>query len=52
MIKIFSYKIVFMFIVIGPPALTVNIMKNTGSSSIVVQWDEVDDSLPTIYVIT
>ena len=41
-----------MFIVAGPPALTVNIMKNTESSSIVVQWDEVDDSLPTAYVVT
>ena len=29
-----------------------NIIKNTESSSIVVQWDEVDDSLPTTYVVT
>ena len=36
----------------GPPALTVNIMKNTESSSIVVQWDEVDDFLPTTYSVT
>ena len=36
----------------GPPALTVNIMKHTESSSIVVQWDEVDDSLPTTYTVT
>ena len=36
----------------GPPALTVNITKNTESSSIVVQWDEVDDSLHTIYIVT
>ena len=36
----------------GPPVLTVNIMKNTESSSLVVQWDEVDDSLPTTYTIT
>ena len=36
----------------GPPALTVNITKNTESSSIVVQWDEVDDSLPTTYIVT
>ena len=35
----------------GPPALTVNITKNTESSSIVVQWDEVDDSLPTTYMV-
>ena len=35
----------------GPPALTVNIIKNTESSSIVVQWDEVDDSLDTTYIV-
>ena len=29
-----------------------NIIKNTESSSIVVQWDAVDDFLPTIYTIT
>ena len=29
-----------------------NITKNTESSSIVVQWDEVDDSLLTIYTVT
>ena len=28
-----------------------NIAKNTESSSIVVQWDEVDDSLPTTYTV-
>ena len=39
-------------VITGPPALTVNITKNTGSSSIVVQWDEVDDSLPTTYTVT
>ena len=33
----------------GPSALRVNIMKN---SSIVVQWDTVDDFLPTVYTIT
>ena len=37
---------------VGPPALTVNIMINTVSSSIVVQWDEVDDSLTTTYIVT
>ena len=36
----------------GPPALKVNIMENTESSSIVVQWDEVDSSFPTTYVVT
>ena len=35
-----------------PSALTVNIMKNTESSSVVVQWDEVDDSLTTTYIVT
>ena len=29
-----------------------NITRNTESSSIVVQWDEVDDSLPTTYIVT
>ena len=29
-----------------------NITKNTVSLSIVVQWDEVDDSLPTTYTVT
>ena len=36
----------------GPPALTVNITRNTESSSVVVQWDEVDDSLTTTYIVT
>ena len=29
-----------------------NIAENTESSSIIVQWDEVDDSLPTTYIVT
>ena len=29
-----------------------NITKNTESSSVVVQWDEVDNSLPTTYIVT
>ena len=41
-----------MYPLIGPPALTVNVMKNIESSSIVVQWDEVDDSLTTTYTVT
>ena len=41
-----------MFPLTGPPALTVNIMKNTENSSIVVQWDIVDDSLITTYIVT
>ena len=36
----------------GPSALTVNIIKNIESSSIVVQWDAVDDSLTTRYTVT
>ena len=36
----------------GPPALTVNIIKSTDSPSIVVQWDEVNDSLSTTYTVT
>ena len=36
----------------GLPVLTVNIIKDTESSSLVVQWDEVDDSFPTTYTIT
>ena len=43
-------KIMFYICFTGPPALTVNIMKNT-ESSIVVQWDEVDDSLTTTYIV-
>ena len=35
----------------GPPALRVNIMKNITNSSIVVQWDAVDDFLPTTYTV-
>ena len=36
----------------GPPPLTVNIMKNIENSSIVVQWDAVDDFLTTTYTVT
>ena len=35
-----------------PSTLTVNITKNIESLSIVVQWDAVDDSLPTTYIVT
>ena len=35
-----------------PSALTVNIMKSTESSSVFVQWDEVNDSLTTTYIVT
>ena len=36
----------------GPPALTVNIVKSSKDSSIVVQWDKVDDFVPTTYIMT
>ena len=36
----------------GPPALTVNIIKNMTNSSIVVQWDAMDDFLYTTYTVT
>ena len=36
----------------GPSALTANIIKNIESSSIVVQWDAVDDSHHTTYTVT
>ena len=39
-------------VITDPPALTVNITKNIESSSIVVQWDKVDDSLTTTYIVT
>ena len=35
-----------------PSALTVNIIKNISNSSVVVQWDAVDDSLPITYTVT
>ena len=36
----------------GPPVLSVNIMKNIESSSIVVQWDAAYPSLATNYTVT
>ena len=50
MFKLYAYSHGHIFK--GPPALTVSIMKNIASSSIVIQWDAVDDSLPTIYTVT
>ena len=41
----------FWYAFTGPPALTVNVMKNIEKSSIVVQWDAVGDSLTTTYII-
>ena len=36
----------------GPRVSTVIITKNIESSSLVIQWDKVDDSLPTNYTVT
>ena len=36
----------------GPSILTVNIIKNNESSSVIVQWDTVDDFLHTTYIVT
>ena len=36
----------------GPSALKVTTTRNIGDLSVVVQWDEVDDFLPTNYTIT
>ena len=41
----------FTWIFIGPSGLTVNIIKNTESLSIDMQWDVVDDFLFTTYTI-
>ena len=38
-------------IVIGPPALKVNVMTNIESSSIVVQWNKIEDSRITSYLV-
>ena len=37
---------------VGPSDLEVSIMRNIVDLSVVVWWDEVDDSLPTNYTIT
>ena len=36
----------------GPSALQVNASKNITNLSVAIQWDEVDDSLTTTYIIT
>ena len=36
----------------GPSALKVTTTRNIGDLSVVVQWDEVDDFLPTNYTVT
>ena len=50
--KISDYTVCTLLYYTGPPALSVNIIKNTENSSIVVQWDAVDDFLPTTYTVT
>ena len=50
----YSYTVLFLhtlWLFTGPSALAVNIMKNIEISSIDLQWDAVDDFLPTIYTI-
>ena len=47
----FTYSC-FIPIFTGPSALTVSISKTNESQSVVVQWDEVDDSLSTTYTVT
>ena len=42
----------FTFVFTDPPALSVNVTKNIETLSIVVQWDVVDDFLPTNYTVT
>ena len=42
----------FTFVFTGLPALSVNVTKNIETLSIVVQWDVVDNSLPTNYTVT
>ena len=46
------YFLYFVSVYAGPSALIVNIMKNIENSSIVVQWDVVDDFVPTVYKVT
>ena len=50
----FSYvnALPFLILFAGPTALTVSITENITELSVLVQWGEVDDSLPTTYVVT
>ena len=49
---VYAYSFVHSCTFAAPPVLTVNIIKNIGASSIIVQWNAVDDSLTTTYTIT
>ena len=42
---------IYFHIYVGPSALTVNILKNIRSSSIIILWNPVDDFLPTTYTV-
>ena len=43
---------VLKYVFTGPPALTVYVLENARDLSTIVQWDIVDDSLPTTYTVT
>ena len=43
---------VLKYVFTGPPALTVSIIENATDLSTFVQWNEVDDFLPTNYTVT
>ena len=43
---------VLKYVFTGPPASTIGIIENATDLSTIVQWDEVDDSLPTNYTVT
>ena len=47
-----SHAVVLINSFAGPPALAVNVLRNFEGSSIIVQWNEVDDPLPTNHTVT
>ena len=51
-VAINNIRNVFNLCYTAPHALTVNITKKTESLSVVVQWDEVNDSIHTTYIVT
>ena len=50
--RIHIHVLCFICICTAPPALTVNMKNIQSSSSIFVEWDKVDDSLTTTYIVT
>ena len=50
-IYVYINHVLLLFSYVGPSALTVKIMKSIETFSIVVQWDVVDNFLPTTYTI-